>query len=142
MPGHGMPGFAGYGPGGPPAMLAANTDRERAVDVLKAGFAEGRLTQAEYNDRVSRVYASRTYGELAALVADLPAGPLGGPSHYQGAWYPQPQVAQQETTNPMAVAALVCGIGEFFTMGLTAIPAVVMRLFSLASSRPLWSRAG
>src|SRR6266487_6090697 len=27
-----------------PAMRAASADRERAVDVLKAGFAEGRLT--------------------------------------------------------------------------------------------------
>ena len=26
---------------GPPGMRAANADRDRAVDVLKAGFAEG-----------------------------------------------------------------------------------------------------
>jgi hypothetical protein len=106
-------------------MLAASADRERAVDVLKAGFAEGRLTQAEYNDRVGRVYASRTYGELEVLVGDLPAGPLGGPAHYQGGGYPvQPRVAP--ATNSLAVASLVCGLGEFFTMGLTAIPAVVL----------------
>jgi Domain of unknown function (DUF4190)/Domain of unknown function (DUF1707) len=117
------PGMMGHGAAGPPGMLAANNDRERAIDVLKAGFAEGRLTQAEYNDRVARVYASRTYGELGAIVADLPAGPLGGPSHYQAAWYPPAPVAQP--TNSMAVAALICGLGEFFTMGLTAIPAVV-----------------
>jgi Domain of unknown function (DUF4190)/DUF1707 SHOCT-like domain len=118
------PGMMGRGAAGPPGMLAANTDRERAIDVLKAGFAEGRLTQAEYNDRVARVYASRTYGELGVIVGDLPAGPLGGPSHYQAAWYPPAPVAQS-TTNSMAVAALICGLGEFFTMGLTAIPAVI-----------------
>lgn len=121
MPG---PGMVGHGVGGLPGMLAANTDRERAIDVLKAGFAEGRLTQAEYNDRVARVYASRTYGELGTIVGDLPAGPLGGPSHYQGAWCPPVPVAQP-ATNSMAVAALICGLGEFFTMGLTAIPAVI-----------------
>jgi hypothetical protein len=106
-------------------MLAASADRERAVDVLKAGFAEGRLTQAEYNDRVGRVYASRTYGELEVLVGDLPAGPLGGPAHYQGGGY---QVHQRvaPATNSLAVASLVCGLGEFFTVGLTAIPAVVL----------------
>ncbi len=43
---------------GQPWALAANADRERAIDVLKAGFAEGRLTKAEYDDRVARVYAS------------------------------------------------------------------------------------
>ena len=61
---------------GPPGMLAANADRDRAIDVLKAGFAEGRLTKAEYDFRAARVYSSRTYGELGAVIADLPAGPL------------------------------------------------------------------
>ncbi len=29
-------------------------------------------------------------------------------------------------TNPLAVAALICGIAEFLTLGLTALPAVVL----------------
>jgi hypothetical protein len=29
-------------------------------------------------------------------------------------------------TSSLAVAALVCGIAEFFTLGLTAIPAVIL----------------
>ncbi len=59
-----------------PAWLAGNADRERAVGVLRAAFTEGRLTQDELHDRVARAYAARTYGELWALIADLPAGPL------------------------------------------------------------------
>jgi hypothetical protein len=58
-----------------PSWLAATADRERAVGVLRAGFAEGRLTQDELGERVALAYASRTYGELWALTADLPAGP-------------------------------------------------------------------
>jgi uncharacterized membrane protein len=111
-------------PGGPPRMLAANADRERAIDVLKASFAEGRLTRAEFGDRMARVQAARTYGELGALIADLPAGPLGGPWHYPNVGYP-PQMARP-ATNSMAVAALTCGIAEFLTLGLTAIPAIVL----------------
>jgi DUF1707 SHOCT-like domain/Domain of unknown function (DUF4190) len=102
-----------------PAMRAASADRERAVDVLKAGFAEGRLTQEEYNDRMGRAYAARTYGELAALTADLPAGPWPTPS----AW-PVPQ-QQPTSTNSMAIASMVLGVAEFFTAGLTAVPAVI-----------------
>jgi hypothetical protein len=113
-------------------MLAANADRERAVDVLRASFAEGRLTRAEYDDRTGRVYAARTYGELGALIADLPAGLPGGAAH-PNAWYPPGQVARTDT-NSMAVAALAFGIGEFFTMGLTAIPAIV---FGHAARRQL-----
>ena len=107
---------------GPPQALAANADRERAVDVLKAGFAEGRLTKAEHDDRVARVYAARTYGELGSLVADLPAGPLGGQARYPVAPYPPAQPA----VSSLAVAALACGIGVFLTAGLTAIPAIVL----------------
>jgi hypothetical protein len=107
---------------GPPQALAANADRERAVDVLKAGFAEGRLTKAEHDDRVARVYAARTYGELGSLVADLPAGPLGGQARYPVALYPPAQPA----VSSLAVAALACGAGVFLTAGLTAIPAIVL----------------
>jgi uncharacterized membrane protein len=99
------------------SMRAASADRERAVDVLKAGFAEGRLTQDEYNDRMGRAYAARTYGELTALTADLPAGPLP-------VW-PLAAYQQPTATNSMAIASLVLGVAEFFTAGLTAIPAVI-----------------
>ncbi len=101
-----------------PAMRAASADRERAVDVLKAGFTEGRLTQDEYNDRMGRAYAARTYGELTALTADLPAGAV------PGIW-PVPVYQPPVSTNSLARASLVLGVAEFFTMGLTAIPAII-----------------
>jgi len=100
------------------SMRAASADRERAVDVLKAGFAEGRLTQDEYNDRMGRAYAARTYGELAALTADLPAGALP-------VWPVPAYQAPPAGTNSMAIASMVLGVAEFFTAGLTAIPAVI-----------------
>lgn len=58
-------------------LRAGHADRERAIDVLKAAFAEGRLDQDEYVERVGLVHASRTYGQLAVLTSDLPVGPLG-----------------------------------------------------------------
>jgi hypothetical protein len=99
-------------------MRAASADRERAVDVLKAGFTEGRLTQDEYNERISQAYAARTYGELAAITADLPAGALP-------AVFPVPMYQPPVSTNSLARASLVLGVAEFFTMGLTAIPAII-----------------
>ncbi len=57
------------------SLLASHADRERAVDVLRAGYAEGRLGQPEFDDRVARAYTARTLGELSLLVADLPQGP-------------------------------------------------------------------
>jgi uncharacterized membrane protein len=106
-----------------PAMLASTADRERATDVLKAGFAEGRLTQAEHDERVGRAHAARTCVELAEIVADLPAGPSGIAVHYPAASY-RPPVAP--TINSLAVASLICGLAEIPTLGLTAVPAVIL----------------
>ncbi|WP_226962048.1 MULTISPECIES: DUF1707 and DUF4190 domain-containing protein [Streptomyces] len=69
--------------GGPPEqqgyMRASDSDRERAADVLKAGFAEGRLTKDEFDDRVRRLHETSTYAEIQPLLADLPQGPVPGP---------------------------------------------------------------
>ena len=126
-PAAGPPAMAGSGAmTNPSAMLAATADRERAIDVLKAGFADGRLTQAEHDERVARVYAARTYGEVALLVADLPAGPLGATARYPAAWYPPPRIPAPAAINSLAVASLICGAAEFPTLGLTALPAVIL----------------
>ncbi|MGA4840190.1 DUF1707 and DUF4190 domain-containing protein [Streptomyces sp. G45] len=109
-----------------PSMLAGHSDRERAVDVLRAGFAEGRLQQQEYERRVERAYQARTVGELGLLVADLPQGPTGfqqapAPMAVPATFLPAPA-----PTNSKATAAMVCGIATFLTFGATAVPAVIL----------------
>ncbi len=49
------------------------------IDVLKAAFVQGRLTKDEMDARVGQTFASRTYGELAVLTADLPPGLITAP---------------------------------------------------------------
>lgn len=61
------------------SMRASDADRERAADVLKAALAEGRLDWGEHHDRLDVVMEARTYGELAEIIADLPAGPTPFP---------------------------------------------------------------
>jgi hypothetical protein len=53
-------------------MRAADADRHQMAEQLKASLDEGRLSLAEYDDRVRQAYAARTYAELLMLVADLP----------------------------------------------------------------------
>ncbi len=98
-----------------PSLRASDADREQLVDVLKEAFAEGRLSQDEYTARMERAYTAKTYGELAALAADLP-------SQLPPAFTPY----RPAPANSLAIASLVFGLMEFFTMGLTAIPAVVL----------------
>ncbi|MFI0240945.1 DUF1707 and DUF4190 domain-containing protein [Streptomyces sp. NPDC016845] len=111
-------------------MLAAHADRERAVDVLRAGFAEGRMPQGEYEKRVERAYQARTVGELQVLVADLPQGPVPQQQLMQTmapvprTFLPAPPLPVP--TNGKAIGALVCGVSTFFSAGLTGIPAVIL----------------
>jgi hypothetical protein len=61
-------------------LRAAHADRDRVVSALKAAFVQGRLDKDELDVRVGQALASRTYAELAALTADLPAGPANVPA--------------------------------------------------------------
>ena len=64
------------GASGHDRLRASHADRERVIDKLKAAFVQGRLAKDEFDLRVSQALASRTYAELAAVTADLPAGSL------------------------------------------------------------------
>jgi hypothetical protein len=73
-PGYGMAAYA--------HMRASTADRDRAIEVLKASFAEGRLTKDELDERVGQALLTRAFAELMALTADLPVGPFGRlPAH-------------------------------------------------------------
>ena len=62
------------GASGHDRLRASHADREQVIDKLKAAFVQGRLTKDELDARVSQALASRTYAELAAVTADIPAG--------------------------------------------------------------------
>jgi hypothetical protein len=72
-------------------LRAADRDRAAVAAVLGEHMAAGRLTVDEYDQRLTRTYAARTYGELDALTADLPAitpatRPVERPSAPSTAW--------------------------------------------------------
>jgi hypothetical protein len=55
-----------------PHLRAADADRSAVADVLGTHMSAGRLSVDEYDERLTRAYAARTYGELDELTADLP----------------------------------------------------------------------
>jgi uncharacterized membrane protein len=121
-------GGDGWGGGQHHGMRCAQADRDRCSDVLKAAWAEGRLADDEYRQRLEDALSAQTYGQLAELVQDLPVGPVGSvpppaavlpaapppfPRPHPG-WYgypphlvPRPAPPQ---TNGVAIASLVIGI--------------------------------
>ena len=66
-------------PAGRGRLRASHADREQVIEVLKAAFVQDRLTKDEFDARVGQALASRTYADLTALTADLPAGPPVAP---------------------------------------------------------------
>ena len=68
--------------GGPDGghFRASHADREQVIAALRVAFIQGRLTRDEFDLRVGRALGARTYAELAALTADLPAGLTGLPA--------------------------------------------------------------
>ena len=102
-------------------FLASHTDREQVVDRLKAAFVEGRLTKDELDARAGQAFAARTYADLAALTADIPAGPTGA--------RPRPdrvrvQARSPENKRAVALRLAACAI----------IPPIVFTLAILANN--------
>ena len=62
-------------PDRPPAVRAADADRDAVVARLQVALGEGRLDLDEFGQRASAAYAAVTIPELDALLADLPAEP-------------------------------------------------------------------
>jgi hypothetical protein len=61
------------GPAGHGHLRASDADREQVIDTLKDAFVQGLLTKDELGTRAGQALASRTYAELAAITADIPA---------------------------------------------------------------------
>ncbi|MBO0786266.1 MAG: DUF1707 and DUF2154 domain-containing protein [Actinobacteria bacterium] len=66
-------------PAGRRQLRVSDAEREQAAEIVRAALADGRLRLDELDERLTRVYAAVTYGDLEAVTADLP-GPGVAPS--------------------------------------------------------------
>jgi hypothetical protein len=56
------------------SLRAADSDREAVADILRDQHVAGRLDGAEFDERLDRCMAAKTYADLDQLVSDLPEG--------------------------------------------------------------------
>lgn len=54
-------------------LKASDAEREQIAERLRKATAEGRLLAEELEERLEATFSARTYGELDAVVADLPS---------------------------------------------------------------------
>jgi DUF1707 SHOCT-like domain len=99
-------------------LRAGHADREQVIEALKTAFVDGRLTKNELSARTGRALAARTYADLAALTADIPAEPAAaapvpaGPTPAEpAATLPGPALPPAPAIRrPIAKAAAVSGV--------------------------------
>ena len=65
-------------------LRASDADREHVADRLRRASAEGRLLAEELEQRLGDAFRARTYGELDAIVADLPGERIARSPHPRG----------------------------------------------------------
>ena len=56
-----------------PAVRASDRERDAVVQRVQQAFAEGRLDDAEFDERMRAALTARTHADLDVLLADLPA---------------------------------------------------------------------
>ena len=98
-------------------LRASHIDRDHVIDALKAAFVQGRLTKDDFDLRVSQALTSRTYADLAALTADLPARLTGARQGHEPATPQAPPV-----NKPLMVGAYAVLVGAVGSM-VIAFPA-------------------
>src|SRR5262249_49458760 len=71
-------------PGSSPATRASDRERDAVLQRVQEAFAEGRLNDAEFDERMRAALTARTHGELDALLSDLPAAAGTAPAVSRG----------------------------------------------------------
>src|SRR6266702_8339930 len=95
----------------PDGLRASHEDRDRVIEMLRVAAGDGRLTAEELDERVEIAFSARTYGELAKLTSDLPAG--------------RQAIAPLHSSQPVApkdVVRLECRSGNVRRVGRWVVP--------------------
>ena len=121
-------------------MRASDHDRQEAVDRLREAVQDGRLQLDEFADRMGLAYQALTYGDLAPLCADLPAG-----SKARQAAAPRAPAVPAPGSRHGTLAGLPTALKVLWTIWLAAVSIniVVWALVSATTAHllypwPLW----
>jgi Flp pilus assembly protein TadB len=95
-------------------LRVSDAERQAVTDRLAEHFGEGRLDQAEFDDRVGRAMSAKTRADLNGLFDDLPE--TGAPAAHE--------VARRRHRHPVLLIALfvVVALAAAHVLWWTAVP--------------------
>jgi hypothetical protein len=72
-----MPPWSSWSPGRSrgvpdPQMRVSDAERSQVSETLSKHYSEGRLDEAEFNERLHKAMSAKTRGDLSGLLVDLP----------------------------------------------------------------------
>jgi hypothetical protein len=121
-------------------MRAGDGDRKQVADQLKTALDEGRLDLNEYDERIQRTYAAKTYADLDGLLDDLPGTVPVQHSQVQPA-APAPPVGTTAGRPPSPGRQMAQWVGPY--AGVILVCTVIWLITSISSGRlqyfwPVW----
>ena len=129
-------------------IRVSDADRNAVAEQLGVHYADGRLDQAEFDERISRTMAAKTRGDLTGLFDDLPDPATAGAPAAAGPGGPQPPYIRPRRRSGafrslilLAIVIVVCStawhaMNSFFFFHIPWFPiAVIVAIAVLASRR-------
>src|SRR5262249_29301418 len=95
------------------------------VERLRRAHEEGRLDLSEFDDRIRRAYAARTYAELDRLTSDIPAA--DPPDARLPAISEPARLTPRRRPSPAVSTSLPASLGTFVIWAIVSI--TTMQLF-------------
>ena len=117
------PGDQTPGAGDRSRLRASHADREQVIDVVKAAFVQGRLAKDEFDQRIGRVFASRTY-----------AG--SGRGHRRHPRRADPGPGAQEPAHPAARISMDKKVIRSWASATVMLPGMVVAASAMQSGQP------
>ncbi len=109
-------------------LRAADHDREKVVGILKEHYVQGRLDQAELDERTNAALTAKRLGDLHALTRDLPSEPAvdkavppSAPAAVRRPWSLLTWLGIVATVVLVGVVVLTVGLVESLSHGVAGV---------------------
>ncbi len=119
-------------------LRASDAEREAVLAIVRREHVAGRLDSVEYDERVSRCLAAKSYGELDELIVDLPAGNRAPRRSSGGSAWPFPVLP----IVAVVIGAVALSHGHLFWLAFPLFFLFVLRPLLRGRRAGVWSSAG